>query len=185
MEMIYHVMSSPLGLLFLAGSERGLRYVDFMDRKSIKRMIARHAKEVPVDTTWAPSLLGLKSVVDQLDDYFCGTLSAFDVKLDIQSGTPFQRSVWKALQRIPYAETRSYGQVAKMIHQPRAARAVGLANNSNPIPIIVPCHRVIGADGSLAGYGGGVQRKRTLLQLEARFGKLEAVAGAHSGWRGN
>ena len=185
MQITYHVMASPLGLLFLAASERGLRFVDFIDRKSIKRMIARHAKDVPDETTWSPSLLGMKPVVDQLDSYFCGTLTDFDLKLDMRPGTPFQGSVWNALRQIPYAETRSYGQIAKQIGQPRSARAVGLANNSNPIPIIVPCHRVIGADGSLSGYGGGVQRKRTLLQLETRFGKLESVAGTQSGWRGN
>jgi len=174
-QIVYHVMSSPIGLLFLARSEKGLRYLEFMDRKSIKRMVARHAGADP-EATWAPSLLGLKEVVDQLDAYFCGALTDFDLPLDAL-GTDFQRAVWKELRNIPYAETRSYGQVARAIKQPRAARAVGLANNQNPISIVVPCHRVIGANGSLTGYGGGVQRKRWLLQHEARFSKMAGQSG--------
>jgi len=181
-------MSSPLGLLFVARSERGLWCLEFMDRKSIKRMIERHAAGAP-DATWKPSLLELKPVVDQLEAYFCGALSAFDLPLD-PVGTDFQRTVWKALIAIPYAETRTYGEIARAIRQPRSARAVGLANNQNPIAIIVPCHRVIGADGSLTGYGGGIQRKRWLLQHEARFGKsigktgdLFLVAGGRTGSR--
>jgi methylated-DNA-[protein]-cysteine S-methyltransferase len=107
-------------------------------------------------------------VVSQLEDYFCGNRTGFDVALDV-GGTEFRRLVWKALCAIPYGETRTYGQIARAIGQPRAARAVGLANNRNPVAIIVPCHRVIGADGSLTGYGGGLPRKRKLLDLEARF----------------
>ena len=175
MRLTYHVMSSPLGLLFLARSNRGLRHLEFMDRKSIKRMIAGHKKDAP-DATWEPSLLELKVVVDQLEAYFCGTRTAFELPLDPQ-GTEFQQQVWKALLRIPFAETRSYGDIAKAIHQPRSARAVGLANNQNPIAIIVPCHRVIGASGSLTGYGGGMRRKRWLLEHEARFAELNARTG--------
>jgi methylated-DNA-[protein]-cysteine S-methyltransferase len=162
-------MSSPVGLLFLALSSRGLRHLEFMDRKSIKRMIASHSSP-PNDDTWEASLLALKPIVDQLEAYFCGALTDFELPLD-PVGTDFQRLVWKELSKIPYGETRSYGQIAKAIKQPRAARAVGLANNQNPIAIVVPCHRVIGANGSLTGYGGGVQRKRWLLQHEARFAK--------------
>ena len=106
--------------------------------------------------------------MDQLDGYFCGNLTRFDLPLDL-AGTEFQLKVWRALCRIPYGETRAYGQIARALGQPGAARAVGLANNHNPVPIIVPCHRVIGADGSLTGYGGGLPRKRKLLDLEARF----------------
>ena len=169
MRIAYHVMSSPLGLLFMARSERGLLHLEFMDRKSIKRMIAGHAVQYP-DATWEPSLLELKDAVDQLEGYLCGALTQFELKLAPQ-GSEFQHLVWKELAKIPYGETRSYGQIAKAIKQPRAARAVGLANNQNPLPIIVPCHRVIGANKSLAGYAGGVQRKRWLLQHEARFAK--------------
>ena len=166
-RLAYHIMSSPLGLLFLARTERGLRFVDFLERRSLKRAFASHAAAAP-DAKWEPSLLELKPVVDQLDDYFCGNLMRFDLPLD-PIGTEFQLKVWRALCRIPYGETRAYGQIARALGQPGAARAVGLANNHNPLPIIVPCHRVIGADGSLTGYGGGLPRKRKLLDLEARF----------------
>jgi methylated-DNA-[protein]-cysteine S-methyltransferase len=104
-------------------------------------------------------------VVDQLAEYFAGTRTAFDVPLRLD-GTPFQREVWAALLTIPYGETRSYGQLAEQVGRPGAARAVGLANGHNPVGIIVPCHRVIGADGTLVGYGGGLPRKRALLELE-------------------
>ncbi len=175
MRVAYHVMSSPLGLLFVAGTERGLRYVEFMDRRSLKRTIAAHEEALP-GATWEPSLLELKPVTEQLEDYFCGSLMEFSLPLDL-AGTDFQLQVWKALCAIPYGETRTYGQIAKAIGQPKAARAVGLANNQNPIVIIVPCHRVVGADGSLTGYGGGLPRKRKLLDLEARFANLAGRTG--------
>ncbi len=160
-------MSSPVGLLFVVRGERGLKYLEFMDRKSIKRMVALHQPAHP-DATWEPSLLALKPVVDQLEAYFCGALHEFRVPLD-PDGSPFQIAVWKELLRIPFGETRTYGDIAKAIGQPRSARAVGLANNQNPIAIVIPCHRVIGANGSLTGYGGGVTRKKWLLTHETRF----------------
>ena len=167
MRLAYHVMSSPVGLLFLARTGRGLRYLEFMDRKSLKRMIASREAENP-DMTWEPSLLDLKPYVDQLDQYFCGDRSQFTLPLD-PLGSDFQREVWGALRAIPYGETRSYGALARAIGQPRASRAVGLANHQNPIAIVVPCHRVIGANGKLVGFGGGLSRKRWLLDHEARF----------------
>ena len=181
-RLAYHVMSSPLGLLFIARSEKGLRYLEFMDRRSLKRTIAGHESTDP-GATWEPSLLELKPVVEQLENYFSGMLTRFDVALD-PDGTAFQHAVWGALLVIPYAETRSYGEVARVIGQPRAARAVGLANNQNPIAIVVPCHRVIGAGGSLVGYGGGMQRKKWLLDHEARFARLEAREAAENRPRG-
>ena len=159
----------PIGLLFLARTAKGLRYLEFMNRKSLKRMIASHAEANP-GATWEPSLLELKSVTEQLESYFLGTLREFQVPLD-PIGSEFQLKVWSALSRIPFAETRTYGEIAREVGQPRSARAVGLANHENSIAIIVPCHRVIGADGSLAGYGGGVNRKRWLLEHEARHGR--------------
>jgi methylated-DNA-[protein]-cysteine S-methyltransferase len=102
----------------------------------------------------------------QLDAYFAGELETFDLEL-APHGTPFQRRVWDALRAIPYGATKSYGEIAHAVGQPDAARAVGGANNRNPIAIVVPCHRVIGASGSLTGYGGGLDRKRLLLELEA------------------
>ena len=174
MRIAYHVMTSPVGLLFLARTAQGLRHLEFMDRKSIKRMISNHAAEYP-EATWEPSLLELKPVVEQLEAYFCGALDTFEVPTSV-SGSPFQLMVWRSLLEIPYGETRTYGQIAKAIGQPRSARAVGLANNQNPLAIIVPCHRVIGAKGELTGYGGGVTRKKWLLQLETRFkGKVESA----------
>ena len=104
----------------------------------------------------------------QLSAYFEGRLTAFDLPIR-QTGTPFQLKVWQALLRIPYGQTCSYGDLARMIGQPSAARAVGGANHHNPICIIVPCHRVIGADGSLTGYGGGVDMKQYLLELERKY----------------
>jgi methylated-DNA-[protein]-cysteine S-methyltransferase len=102
---------------------------------------------------------------EQLSAYFAGELRQFTLELALK-GTSFQRSVWEQLTRIPYGETRTYGQLADALGNPRACRAVGLANGRNPVGIIVPCHRVIGSDGSLTGYGGGVDRKRRLLDFE-------------------
>jgi methylated-DNA-[protein]-cysteine S-methyltransferase len=104
--------------------------------------------------------------VEQLEAYFAGELTAFDLALRLD-GTDFERRVWDQLLAIPYGETLSYGEVARRLGQPTASRAVGLANGRNPIGIIVPCHRVIGADGTLTGYGGGLPRKRALLDLES------------------
>lgn len=112
-----------------------------------------------------------REVRRQLEAYFSGQLHAFDVHLD-GAGTDFQKAVWKALCDIPYGETINYGELAKRIGNPRASRAVGLANGKNPISIIVPCHRVIGANGSLTGYSGGIERKRWLLEHETRQRRL-------------
>jgi methylated-DNA-[protein]-cysteine S-methyltransferase len=109
----------------------------------------------------------LAEAARQLEAYFDGELTTFDLPLNLD-GSQFQRSVWAALQDIPYGETISYGELARRIGQPSASRAVGLANGRNPVSIVVPCHRVIGADGSLTGYGGGMDRKRFLLGLEQR-----------------
>ena len=175
MRIAYHVMSAPgpLGLLFLARTERGLRHLEFLDKRSIKRTIESH-RAGSAGAIWEASLIDLKDVVDQLEGYFCGALTRFDMPLD-PAGSEFQIEVWKALLEIPYGETRTYGQIAKTISQPKAARAVGLANNQNPIAIVIPCHRVIGADGDLIGYGGGLPRKRWLLAHEAHFGAMAGV----------
>ncbi|MFJ8110678.1 methylated-DNA--[protein]-cysteine S-methyltransferase [Streptomyces sp. NPDC096132] len=103
---------------------------------------------------------------EQLEAYFKGALKEFTVPLLLDGGTPFQRAVWDQLRKIPYGETRSYGELAEFLGNPGASRAVGLANGKNPIGIIVPCHRVVGANGSLTGYGGGLDRKRRLLDFE-------------------
>ena len=111
----------------------------------------------------------------QLDEYFAGRRREFDLPL-VFHGTPFQRSVWTALLDIPYGETASYGELARLLGKPAAARAVGLANGKNPISIVVPCHRVIGSTGSLTGYGGGLERKQYLLDFERRPSPREAVS---------
>jgi methylated-DNA-[protein]-cysteine S-methyltransferase len=136
----------------LVASDAGLRAVDF----DVSRPLAGSRRGAhPVVTEAAR----------QLRAYFAGQLRRFDLPLDMQ-GTPFQLRVWRELERIPYGETRSYRQIAAAIGSPRAVRAVGAANGANPIPIVVPCHRVIGAGGRLVGYGGGLALKRRLLELE-------------------
>jgi len=108
----------------------------------------------------------LERAARQLEEYFAGRRREFDLPL-APAGTPFQREVWRALQRIPYGETRSYGEVAAMVGRPRACRAVGMADNRNPLPIVIPCHRVVGASGELVGYAAGLDIKRKLLALES------------------
>jgi methylated-DNA-[protein]-cysteine S-methyltransferase len=148
---------SPLGPLTLVAEDGLLCGVYFEDQ--------RHAPPAAAFGERRPDeFAGLR---DQFDAYFAGELTQFDVALAV-TGSPFQRQVWAALRDIPYGETRSYGQVALTIGKPAASRAVGLANGRNPIGIIVPCHRVVGADGSLTGYGGGMERKQALLDLERR-----------------
>src|SRR3954451_24047661 len=117
----------------------------------------------PTPTQDAP----LRAAREQLDAYFAGERTAFDLPLRMR-GTEFQRAVWAALSEIPYGETIDYGELARRVERPGAARAVGLANGRNPVAIVIPCHRVIGARGTLTGYGGGLERKRALLELEAR-----------------
>jgi methylated-DNA-[protein]-cysteine S-methyltransferase len=152
----YRIIESPIGPLTLAGRGPALTHL---------RMVDQNYEPNRVD--WVRDDRIFPDAVDQFDAYFAGELIEFDLPLDF-AGSAFQRRVWNALLTIPYGETRSYGQIANEIGAPGAARAVGLANGRNPIAIIVPCHRVIGAAGSLTGYGGGLDRKRTLLQLERR-----------------
>lgn len=105
---------------------------------------------------------------EQLDEYFAGELEDFTIPIEFEKGTPFQKSVWRALQSIPYGQTRSYKEIAIQIGNPKAVRAVGGANNKNPIGIVIPCHRVIGSSGKLVGYSGGLQKKKMLLKLEEK-----------------
>lgn len=131
--------------------------------------LADHHRCPPVEPAWEEDRLALSEVVRQLEEYFAGTRNAFDVPLEL-IGTRFQVEVWSALRDIPYGATASYGEIADVIGRPDAVRAVGAANGRNPISIIVPCHRVIGADGSLTGYGWGVDRKSWLLEHERNPG---------------
>ena len=118
-------------------------------------------------SNWTRSRLELTSVKEQLDEYFAGSRRRFNLPLHSE-GTLFMEKVWSKLRTIPFGETWSYGELAKQIGNPKASRAVGLANGRNPIAIIVPCHRVIGANGTLTGFGGGIERKKWLLEFEAR-----------------
>jgi len=152
---------SPLGRYVLVSSERGVVCVATESRAAAR--LARWEKEgIQIRDGDDRNL----EVVAQLDAYFAGKLREFSLPLDLR-GTVFQRQVWKLLQEIPYGETRSYGQIARALGRPAASRAVGRATGTNPIAIIIPCHRVIGAGGDLVGYGSGLERKQALLDLEA------------------
>jgi methylated-DNA-[protein]-cysteine S-methyltransferase len=155
--MNYTTIDSPVGELLAsadtAGRITGLHFIDG------HRLPARDSKWVRDEEALAP-------LRHQLEEYFAGELRGFELDL-APSGSPFQLDVWRALCAIPYGETASYGEIATVVGQPGAARAVGGANNRNPIAIVIPCHRVIGANGTLTGYGGGLPRKQQLLALEA------------------
>ena len=147
-------VDSPVGPLTLAGKDGRLRHLRMVDQTY-----------EPSREGWTQDEDAFADAISQLDAYFAGELLDFDLELDLV-GSEFQRRVWAALLTIPYGETRSYGQIAAQIGSPNASRAVGFANGHNPIGIIVPCHRVIGANGSLTGYGGGLERKKSLLDME-------------------
>jgi methylated-DNA-[protein]-cysteine S-methyltransferase len=159
--MNYTILDSPVGdLLASADAEGRITGLHFPGDRTPKR-----------DSSWVRSDRALAPLRGQLTEYFAGERREFDLDL-APAGTPFQLEVWSALREIPYGETASYGEIAAAVGQPLAARAVGGANNRNPVAIVVPCHRVIGADGSLTGYGGGLPRKRRLLALEAGVSAL-------------
>jgi methylated-DNA-[protein]-cysteine S-methyltransferase len=161
-QLAYTSIDSPIGELLLVGDGERLHGL-YMQAGRKPASVAAH---------WQCSAAPFAAVRAQLEEYFAGERSQFDVALTLQ-GNAFERRVWAALQRIPYGETVSYGEIATRIGSPTAARAVGLANGRNPVAVIVPCHRVIGADGGLTGYGGGLERKRLLLELESRQACLQ------------
>jgi len=159
MELYYH---SPIGIIVIEGEGRGVRSCSFFKGKALKTEERTGQNSLPDSAPPA-----LKEAWRQLDEYFKGLRTAFSVPLDLR-GTEFQKRVWAELRRIPFGETRSYGWIARACGRPGAARAVGGANNKNPVVIFVPCHRVVGADGSLTGFGGGLWRKRWLLEHEKK-----------------
>ena len=163
MSNVHATMPSPTGDLTLIASGNGLVAILWERSNGRHDALDRGTRD---DTH--PLLLAAKR---QLAEYFAGARTAFDLTLD-PAGTPFQREVWRALEAIPFGETRSYADVARAVGRPTAFRAVGAANGQNPLPIVVPCHRVIGAGGALTGFGGGMANKRLLLDLERRDPRL-------------
>jgi methylated-DNA-[protein]-cysteine S-methyltransferase len=157
MRLSYTYLESPIGTLLLAGNAEGLQQILF----------STDGRPANPNPEWQEDPSSLDEAMRQLKAYFAGELENFDLPLSPQ-GTPFQQRVWGELQKIPYGETISYGELARRIGNPKASRAVGLANGSNPISIVIPCHRVIGANGKLTGYGGGLPIKEKLLALEKR-----------------
>lgn len=166
-EIVYGTIETPVGPIISAVLEGSVCWLSFAGNKPAEWELE----------LWSKSNLGrtvrlvengsdIKQVTEELQAYFAGDLREFTVDITFPGGTPFQRKVWHELRNIPYGEVRSYKDIAKGIGAPKAVRAVGGANNKNPISIIVPCHRVIGSNGSLVGYGGGLDKKKHLLELE-------------------
>jgi methylated-DNA-[protein]-cysteine S-methyltransferase len=174
LELIIDRIDTPIGeLLVVADHDGNLRAVDWTDYEPrMRRLLRRHYGENGFRLT--PSRVS-NGLTQAIRCYFTGNLTAID-KLPVKTaGTPFQREVWRALREISCGTTLSYAQLAKRIGRPAAVRAVGLANGSNPVGVVVPCHRVIGSDGSLTGYGGGIERKRWLLEHEKQVRQVGAA----------
>jgi O-6-methylguanine DNA methyltransferase len=170
-------MDSTIGPLFLAASSKGLVALEFDARLPGQQSIRpnpRHVREERMGIAFEHSPRRMRPYLSQLEEYFAGKRREFTFRLDLR-GTDFQLACWRALLSIPYGETRSYADIARAVGKPNAFRAVGMANNRNPVAIVVPCHRVIASDGGLCGYGGGLDVKRKLLELEgALTGTLAA-----------
>jgi methylated-DNA-[protein]-cysteine S-methyltransferase len=163
--MIYDTIESPIGRIVLAGNDGALSHVGLPESR----------KPLAIPQEWRRDSDSFAEARRQFDAYFSGSLREFTLKLSPQ-GTEFRLRVWEALCTIPYACTISYAELARRIGNPKASRAVGLANGANPLSIIMPCHRVIGANGSLTGYGGGLKAKQYLLDLEQRHAPREHFA---------
>jgi methylated-DNA-[protein]-cysteine S-methyltransferase len=148
-------MKSPIGTLLLEATDKALTHIE---------LPGSHVPGEPAADAAVPDGV-LSSTVSQLEEYFAGDRKEFDIPLGVD-GTPFQHEVWMALAEIPYGQTVSYAELAEMVGRPKAFRAVGQANGSNPIPIVLPCHRVLASGGHIGGYGGGIATKRTLLTIE-------------------
>ena len=178
METLYYeLLNSAVGPLFLAASERGLVALEFDKRLPGQQTIRPNPRDLRAESQqlrFEPSAAKLRPYTRELEEYFSGSRREFSFPLDLR-GTEFQLACWRALQQIPYGETRTYADIARAVGRPQGFRAVGMANNRNPVAIVVPCHRVIASDGTLCGYGGGLDVKRKLLQLEgALSGTLAA-----------
>lgn len=166
---VYTMLASPLGPMLAVASARGLVLLEFLDRPALPGALEDLARTHGIVAAPGESAV-LARTRESMTEYFAGSAVAFDLPLDLR-GSDFEQRVWRALLDIPRGQTRSYGEIAAALGQPGAARAVGLANGRNRVAIIVPCHRVIGADGSLVGYGGGQARKAWLLRLEGAIAR--------------
>ena len=162
-------IDSPIGTLVAMANDAGIIFLEFEDGADLERALVREANgdaEIPAEATWYNEAQGhLERLAEELGDYFAGRLREFSVPA-VPRGTPFEMKAWEYLRSIPFGQTRSYGEQARAVGSPGAARAVGRANGRNSIAIVIPCHRVIGADGSLTGFGGGLDRKRWLIEHE-------------------
>ena len=156
----YTHYQSPIGRLTLQSNDKGLTGAWFDDQSTAPEKFGTESHQHPI----------LTQTIREYEEYFSGLRHAFDIPID-PKGTEFQQQVWRSLQRIPFGETQSYQELAIAIQNPKAVRAVGMANGKNPISIIVPCHRVIGKNGKLTGYAGGLENKQKLLQLEAEYAR--------------
>jgi O-6-methylguanine DNA methyltransferase len=169
MEILHSTtFTSPIGPLFLATSDRGLVAIEFDARLPGQQSIRPNPRDLRAERNghkFEESAVTMQTYVQQMTEYFAGKRREFTFPLDLR-GTNFQVACWRALLQIPYGETRTYADIARAVGSPHGFRAVGMANNRNPIAIVVPCHRVIASDGTLCGYGGGLDIKRKLLELE-------------------
>jgi O-6-methylguanine DNA methyltransferase len=178
METLHYLtLDSVVGPLFMAASDKGLVALEFDARlpgQQSLRPNPRQLRDENIGFAFEPSRRAMNDYFCELEEYFSGNRRQFSFPLDLR-GTDFQIACWHALLAIPYGETRTYANIARAINKPKAFRAIGMANNRNPIAIVVPCHRVIASDGTLCGYGGGLDVKRKLLELEgALSGTLAA-----------
>lgn len=170
--MYYTFHKTPIGKILIAGSESVIKLMSF----------PKGDRQIPVGENWSESELPFIQAMTQLDEYFQGSRIEFNLPI-APSGTEFQQLVYKALLEIRYGQTISYGELARQIGRPRACRAVGAANGANPIPIIIPCHRVIGSTGKLTGFGGGIPVKRWLLAHEKKYSPADDPLQAQSAFK--
>jgi methylated-DNA-[protein]-cysteine S-methyltransferase len=161
---------APFGVVTVIGSDLGIRYVLFSNDAHPKPLERLHISDTDIHDS-------VSDAITQLDEYFAGSRRDFELPLDLQ-GTEFQVAAWNALAEIPYGRTASYGQQAASIGRPKAVRAIGGANGRNPVAIVLPCHRIVGADGSLTGFGGGIEVKKWLLDHEQSI--LHSTTGNHA-----
>jgi AraC family transcriptional regulator of adaptative response/methylated-DNA-[protein]-cysteine methyltransferase len=168
--IVYRDIKSPLGEMIAGATSKGVCFLEWHDRGGVETILNRVAKRYKTDPQPGNNV-HLDLLEREIDSYFRGDLKQFTVSVDV-TGTAFEQATWRQLLKIPYGETRSYGQIAKNLGKPKASRAVGRANGANYLSIVIPCHRVIEANGNLRGYGGKLWRKKRLLELENKQVKL-------------